>query len=401
MNFLKRIFNNFKEKAASSLKNFNGDYNVMLIAFSAWIILTAVMCWDYANDNFQIGHPASRDVKAIYDFTYIDEDATEKEKLKAAGAVDKVIVPDKTVTNSVTHSVELTFSKIAACRDRHRNSILKMSAAVDKPETAFPVFISADMFENILSLSDSSFELVRNTSKVVTRNIMNEGVDASDVNDKLVSAHDIDRIKDVVSHLELNEIEKMIVISVASSAVRPNKKLDWLATKDLQADKMSKIEPVSKFIPKGQIIIREGEIVTPIQLDIIKSMGGVSLSQAGRIKKIAAGGIGALVMLLLVYFGVKKYSPQVLSERRLLLLLAIIMIVSAIVFKAIAVVSDGDFNELCFYIMPVAASAVLIEMIAGSSVAFICTVILSTFVAVVSKNASASFTSLFTGIIAL
>ncbi len=408
MDFIKKKFACVKEVLSSAFSLEHLAYTV--IALVSWLLLSAILCYhQMPDDKFVVGEPASHDVKAYDNFKFEDKEATEAAKAKAAKFVPKVFTPDRTVTNRVMKSLEYTFSKIEEERLKYKDSSVDgnvkdlrkiAESRILKPEISFPVFLSRELFDDLMELSDESFNSVRISVRAVTLEVMNKGIDASEGNENLVSEESIESIRKTVESLKPPEDEESIIFSIVCSAVRPNKVLDWVAIKDQQQKKMDAVNPVTISVAKGQTIVREGEIVTPQHLEILQAMDMYSPSIF--FKTSFAGCVAVLMMMLLFYFGIREFCPSLIADKRLLILMCAIMIVTALVCRISASFNDFlDMKRVFIYVAPVAAASILIQLIGGTSLSFLCTIILSMLVAMMSKSASSSFTALFTGITAV
>lgn len=284
LNFLKKQIISFISllKVCVSCAFSKKNYQYTLIVALFWLFLTWILSSEYMpKDNFIVGQPALKDVKALVDFTQIDKEATEQARLAAAKTVPNIMSTDGDITNKVLGSLSYTLEQISNERKRKKTDPLsdlstdandvKFSAPIE-PETSFPVFVSREIFDELLTFDEMTFVNLKQTAMTITRSAMEMGVSSAPGNSSLVSDESISEIQENVDSLNLPDNEKKVIFALVSNSVRPNKVQDWVAIKDLQAKRMSEVKPVSVFIAQGQTIIREGEIVTPKHLELLGDM---------------------------------------------------------------------------------------------------------------------------------
>ena len=413
LNFLKKQIISFISllKVCVSCAFSKKNYQYTLIVALFWLFLTWILSSEYMpKDNFIVGQPALKDVKALVDFTQIDKEATEQARLAAAKTVPNIMSTDGDITNKVLGSLSYTLEQISNERKRKKTDPLsdlstdandvKFSAPIE-PETSFPVFVSREIFDELLTFDEMTFVNLKQTAMTITRSAMEMGVSSAPGNSSLVSDESISEIQENVDSLNLPDNEKKVIFALVSNSVRPNKVQDWVAIKDLQAKRMSEVKPVSVFIAQGQTIIREGEIVTPKHLELLGDMDIYRPSLL--LQGVFAGSTAVFIMLVILYFGARMFAPSILSDKRLLLLVALITLgtTSLCSFTTHLPISEAFGAYILRYMTPVAIASILIQMVAGSSFAVLVTIVICILVSMMTHSASAGITGLFTGVAAI
>ena len=109
-------------------------------------------------------------------------------------------------------------------------------------------------------------------------------------------------------------------------------KQDWAEIKKRQQEAMSKVSPIMIFITKGQTIIREGDIVTPKDLDILSDM---DIYNSSPMRDVISSFIISLILVSILYYGANiLYSPMIKDGITLSIVCSII-ILTALIFQLI------------------------------------------------------------------
>lgn len=122
------------------------------------------------------------------------------------------------------------------------------------------------------------------------------------------------------------------VVGIAEKEARPNLVFNRVKTLELKKRTRDLVQPVFHKVKKGELIVREGEIITP------EHMAKIALLRSGlnfAAKAQAAG--GALIFVALAIFScafyVKKYMAEFMEERANTVLLAALLVAQAGFFR--------------------------------------------------------------------
>ena len=399
MNFLSKL-KEFYQKYYLILKKpileFFKDKNLVIIIaclFITWISLSFIIMEYRPSEKFEIGKPAKRDVKANYNFSDVDEVATEIARKKAAESVPIVMTTEPSITNSVMSDFHQTLTMLANVKKKKE----KLEDITNvHPETSFNIFIKESIFDKLLDMDDVTFNSVTDIALNLLYNTMSMGVSASPKNYSLVSDESINELKKNVDELKVTEDEKEIIFSLLSSTIRPNMKQDWAEIKKRQQEAMSKVSPIMIFITKGQTIIREGDIVTPKDLDILSDM---DIYNSSPMRDVISSFIISLILVSILYYGANiLYSPMIKDGITLSIVCSII-ILTALICR-LSLNSDTAYisgKYISTYFAPIAMASIAIQLIYDSNAAFIVTFVLCIISGIISRNFSTIVVSFITG----
>lgn len=390
--FFKKYYTLLKKPVSDFLKDRNAVLIVTYLLFT-WISISFIIMEYRPSEKFIVGQPSKRDVKANYDFSEIDNAATELARKKAAESVPILMTTDSNITNSVISDFRHTLSQLENIRKKRD----KMEDITNvHPETSFKIFIKDYIFKKLLEMDDSTFDSVENASLNILYELMVKGVSASAKNYSLVSDESIDELKKNIEKLKISEDEKEVIFSILSNAIRPNMIQDWAEIKKQQQEKMSKVSPIMIFIAKGQTIIREGDIVTPKDLELLKNL---DIYGSSPVKDVLSSFVISLILVLILYYGAKILYPPMIKERRILFIVCLIILLTAIICR-FSLNSDTEYvsgKYIATYFAPIAMASIAIQLIYGSSSAFIVTFVLGIISGIISRNFSTIVVSFITG----
>jgi cyclic-di-AMP phosphodiesterase PgpH len=153
-----------------------------------------------------------------------------------------------------------------------------------------------------------------------------------------------------------------LVISWVQVFITPNSFFDPTRTNEERARARERVGAVYRTLEKGQAIVREGEVVTPLALEALEETGFLRPSLT--VVDYAGPALFALLLALLLVFFVIRLRPALLVHLRALLLIACLVLLFAAGAKTL-----GDHQSLLHYLYPISAAAMLLAVLVDSTIA--------------------------------
>ncbi len=390
---------------------------------------------------YQLGDVVNTDIKASRDFFFEDEEATETSRRKAVKKVLTVYDYDAGLVPEATHRVMTAFEKM---RIHLENEKQKLENEKQKPVISgaadFGVLLKhmepyRENFENDLGFpvdKDTFRTLVKNefSSQVagliirVVSEVLNNGVVAnkefllqeSDTGivlrtvgtetEKVVYTlkqfYGVEQAKTMVRVIAQPLVEEMnlhyatvnLVVDFCKRLIRPNITLNRNETEERKKKARNEIKPILYKIKAGEMLLRNGEVVTQTQLMKLKALDARKKKDKPYVR--AAGAILTIVCLIMVLYHlqVMRRSIPVSVPNKDVLFIAIILIIficlpkiSAVLFTAVSEIGmfrDSDFS--LYYGIPMAAGAMLTALFLGIDVAVSVAVIIAVCTSVIFQN---------------
>ncbi|MGH4118878.1 HD family phosphohydrolase [Clostridium sp.] len=164
-------------------------------------------------------------------------------------------------------------------------------------------------------------------------------------------------------------------ISIANVEVFPNTIYDKLTTESLIQEARESVKPV--MIKKDQIIAKEGEPITSEQKGLLESLG--LLNNVGNFEwplYLSLAGLVCLV-LLLQWFYLFKYHPQVFNDIKKLIMLNILSIIAISLARILGIIS--------LYVIPLACIPILMAILINDEVAIVVNILNCILISVAVK----------------
>ncbi len=169
------------------------------------------------------------------------------------------------------------------------------------------------------------------------------------------------------------------IVDYSQRLVQPNVTLNSHETEARKEVAIEQIKPVLYMIKKGEMLLREGERVTPLQLRKLKAMEG--RAGAHRVPLASSGAIALLTTILIIQYHVrlKRRIESANYGNKDLLFLSCIMVAFIIVVKISTSLPDAWFLGLSLsrpvspvgFGIPLAAGAMIVCLFMGRETALI------------------------------
>jgi len=391
---------------------------------------------------YKIGDVATGDIKATKDFLIEDKDATEASSKQAVEKVLTVYDHDATLSVKISQNVTRAFDDIRAVFDADKN---RKKLAPKKAETASTgtaenktsvhdlIWQKKADFERTIgiSMSDGAYKILekeafsQNIATLITsilKEIFDNGVvtnkemllretkkgiilrDISTKKEQVVNKikhfYGLDQAKTMVGIVVrplLKNIKYTIrnmIVDFTQRLVQPNITLNRSETEERKKKAAAEIKPVFHKIKAGEMLLREGERVTKVQLLKLKAY------QAGiKNEKILASCIGSALTILCILITtyilyIHQKSRTDLANNKNLLFMASVLVtfffiarISASWAESMAHITPHPISASSIsYGIPLAAGAMIICLFIGLELAIPVAMLIAIGTAIIFKN---------------
>ncbi len=206
-----------------------------------------------------------------------------------------------------------------------------------------------------LTLEDNAFRRVVTEALYVLDVTMRDPIRTADL------ANESAKIPSRVS-LALPADQADLAAQWAQAFVAPNSFFNAQKTAEARARARSRVGTVYRTIEKGQAILREGEVVTPLAIEALEAAGFLRPRPA--IADYAGPALLALLLVILLAVYIIRLRPALLCHPRTLLLIAFLILVFAVGAKIL-----GSDRTLLYYLYPMSAVAMLLAVLVDSQIA--------------------------------
>jgi putative nucleotidyltransferase with HDIG domain len=321
----------------------------------------------------QVGEPASESIPAPRQVRVVDVEATATARRAAAEAVDAVLAVDATAGQRLVTDLRNAF---AVARDVRRPVEVEpdpdggagTGQGDEAPElvvpdeesqrlalaTALPG-VPEDAIEALVASSDEALVAAESETISIAQFLARQRIREDAVAQVLSETLEVE----LGLRSPPGDSGERIISPLLERYLRANVVVDLEATVAARERAAESVEEISQVWLAGQFIVREGEIVGPLQAQAIESL------DVGRTSLLRALVLGAAAGLLLVSVGgiyLSRMQPFVWRSPKKLWLLALLLVAFAGVVTGIDLLVDSTGSTWAF-VVPVGALAILIALL--------------------------------------
>ncbi len=435
------------EKSKEALSNYFDTSNRM--RWGILVVVTVIFTFLlYPNlvitkHQYNLGDIAERDIKAPKGFFVEDESATEKKRQQATAEVLTVYDYDADLAETIAQNVVQAFAEIRKIieaentptnQDAATPLYLEETIIEDKKlslhdqlwakreqfedkigfrvsKGAFRALEKEAFSQNIpVSINKTLAEILKNgvvTNKEILLKEMEKGIILRNVNTQkergvrnLKQFYGLDQAKaraQVIGQPFLKDIEytvKNLIIDFVQDLIQPNITLNKNETQERKKSAAAEIKPVLHKIKAGEMLLREGERVTEVQLLKLKTLEVQTKTEHVLLSSLGAAMIMLCLLITTYILHLNRQVHLVGSHNKKLLLIASI----TLTFIVIAVISSSfseiltrsspyPISELSVYFgVPLASGAMIICLFLGLTLAIPISVVMAISFAVIFQN---------------
>lgn len=379
-------WNKWKSKDKMSGKNMQKkkliDKNIiqkMSIFFVLLIAITLVLSINIFPDKILLkdGQICSKDILSPGDFEFVDLEATQNLREKAAKSIIEVYDLNLANIENSEKQIDSLFLKIKEYKGKidelskdtndditengGRFTDDELNEMANEINEYLGLYISEKIIVESFQFDNLSLEKIRVDIKSSIRKIMEQGIKITDLENAKKQL-----IREI-SEISLDHHDALIASDIATPLLLPSLFLNEEDTEKRRQEAIASVDEVIRTIQKGQIIIRKGEVATSEDISILNALGlknpKINFSNIVGIIMITA------ICLLVVFLYISYFYPEIYENINKLILMGIISIFVVLLAK-IASQASG-------YLMPIASASMLIAISLSPNIAILLTVILS------------------------
>ncbi len=383
--------------------------------------------------SYEIGEVADRDIKAPRDLLIEDKEATRKKQEQAADAVLTVYDNDKSLADSLAEKIRQAFSLPRAVYEANAQVAERSEPPVQMDAVENRILELKPEFEDKLGIAvnKGAYQILQRehfSSEIPARiiQILAKILDNGIVGNKELLLREAGKgiiLKTVGSQIErkiqdfrhfygLDQAKSMVrttgetllkdldyslsnlIVDFTQRLIRPNITLNRSETQRRQEKAQASIKPTLYKIKKGEMILREGERVTPthmLKLEALKNQSGKN----ELLKKGMGTALIILALLTITYFIHLKYQSELLLYQNknlcfigfVVILILLILQLSVSLTQVLAPQAPFAISEeSIYYSIPIAAGAMTLCQFLGYSIAFPFAIVMGLLTAMAFEN---------------
>lgn len=301
---------------------------------------------------FEAGVVADRSIKSPRSVSFVSESLTDAERDRAAAAVPKQFARNPGV--SLGESGKLTTTVASITRIRQETSLIREQKIVALTRIA-ESSISPALATDLLDMDGAEWDTVtRELDKTL------QSVYAPGIRDEQLEQARADIARALPA--TWTDRQKRVGLELVRQHVKANEAQDVAATVAGQAAARASVVPVQVQVIAGEVVVREGSVVTPQDVEKLRALG---LASPGIdwTKGVGIFGWALLIAGVLALF-IERYAEDAWTDDRRLVLVGLSLLVLTVVGRALV-----PGHTLLVFFAPFAAVAMMLSVLVGGRTA--------------------------------
>lgn len=316
------------------------------------------------------GQASPRTFLAPERITFVSTLQTQEARAKAEAQVQEVYDPPN--ADLARNQVRWASQVLDYLDTLRHDPYSSMERKVEWARAIPTLTLSSQIISRTLALDETTFYRFVTETLYVLDLTMREPIRPSDV----MTAYA--KIPTRIS-LALPAEQAELVAQWTQTMIVPNSFLNRLKTETQRALARDQVSPVYRTFEKGQAIVREGEVVTPLVIEALEATG-LMLPRADWREQVGPA-LFAVLLATLLTFHILRLRPSLIEQPRTLLLIAFVILIFALGAKMI-----GGERTLLLYLFPMSAAAMLLAVLVDPGTALVANFILALALGFISHN---------------
>jgi cyclic-di-AMP phosphodiesterase PgpH len=326
------------------------------------------------------GRIASQTIRAPREVRYESEYARKQLQDQRVGSVQQVVTYDVNVKNQQLTKLNELIARITALRDSPGFSRATRDEAIQRIQG---LALNVNQRKYILDFTPDEWNRTADEAGRLLDQVLQEPFSADQLDDRRASVK--------------NRVQNGLLTTqgdVAAALVQPlvvqTQREDQAETEKAREKAKNSVEPQIQTYAKGQVIVREGDVIDEVRYEALKAAGLLD----GRLDRQGLGAIALVALLAAGTLGayIQVFQPPSLGSTRRLVATAFLlggMVLASKLYLPL-VLPDTDRRFLA-YVLPVAAAPVLLAALFEAPFALITAAVcalLTTFTAIYISDVS-------------
>ncbi|HYK99280.1 MAG TPA: hypothetical protein VEU77_12895, partial [Candidatus Acidoferrales bacterium] len=301
---------------------------------------------------YNVGAVAAQSVRAARSVSFVSESLTEAERDRAAKAVPVQYAPNPSVLANSRDRLAQGIASISRVRGDPTLSRDQKVAAVQRlSEVTLAPQVAADVIDMTAAEWDAVSKELDNT----LRSLYGQGIRAEQLD--LVKADAGKALPPAWS-----DRQKRVATEIVKQYLDANVVPDTVATSVAQQAARATVAPVQVQVVAGETVIREGSVVSALDVEKLRALGLVSAGIDW------PGAVGLIIWAILVAgvlgLFVERYATDAWNDDRRLILIALALLAVTVVTRAFV-----PGHTLLVYLIPYAATAMTLTVLVSGRAA--------------------------------
>ena len=364
-----------------------------------FIILVIILTIDFfpSRLDLSVGEVSNTNIVAENTTTFTDKEKTEALKEKAAESAPRVYEENQNVNEEIMQKIDNLFSTAAKLRNQEfsqeqlenynsengddnseisggskdNKTKLSVEEKIQTLITKIDENYSGQTYNLLITGEESQIAKSYKESKKIMKQQLNSRILPGDIENAK------NEFKEEVSNITLPTEYQSMVVNILNTTIEPNMNFNEEGTQQKKQEARESVEPVTRTVRQGEVIIRKGDVVTEEDIKVLEALG----LQKPNVDYVNIIGIVLVILILIATaaYYLWQYKPQIWFDNKKLVLIEVLTLFIVLLAK---IISIFQINYL-LYLVPVAAASILIAVLIDSKTSIVVTFFISILVALV------------------
>ncbi|HEV8535666.1 MAG TPA: HDIG domain-containing protein [Candidatus Limnocylindria bacterium] len=305
-----------------------------------------------ASVTYDVGAIADRAIRAPRSVSFVSESLTETERERVSAAVQTRFATNPTTVANASARLANAVGSIGRIRtDASLNRDQKLTALQRVPGVTIP----APMAQDIVEMTPADWDGIAAGLDGAIRTLYAQGITAEELDQQRT---------DAVKALPAvwTDRQKRVGAELVKQNLDVNVRVDELATTLARQDARNSVTPVQVQVAAGEVVVRDGDKVSSLQVEKLRALGlaNESADWRGAVGLLLWAGLIAGVLALFI----ERYATEAwLDDRKMILVLLSLLALTA---GGRALVPG---HTVLIYFAPFAAVAMMLTVLVGGRTA--------------------------------
>ena len=328
----------------------NGAFKVLVLIITCALAFAALVLPDLLNQQTQIltvGEVSSQEILAPYSVTFESRVLTDAARESAAAEVQSIYLPpDPNIARAQLETLSNTLYFISTVRDDNYSS---QNQKVQDLKSLVGLRLTDAEYIKLLEVTEQEWQAISDESTRVLEFILRESIrnnQLGTVKSNLPASIDFSFPSD----------QTKLIISIVSPFIVPTSLFSEEETQLARDQARSEVEPIVRQIMAGEVLVRRGEIVSPVDLEALTAFG---LGQPTDMTTLLlSSGAIMIVVAALVIIYYRRTRKETCAQLNSILLIALFFLL----FLGIAKFLVMD-RTILPYLFPIAAFGLTLSIV--------------------------------------
>lgn len=335
---------------------------IALIFISVGVLILIYQIYPTDVVNLTLGDVASKSVVAPRQIVYTSTIETDTARERARNAIATIYKPpDPKVAREQVNRLRKIFDFLESIRADSYSSLAEKS---DWVASIPDLSLSDIVVDQILIMNDQVWTETRQEALA----ILDEAMRAEIRENQIAATR---RQLPTLVALDTPDEQSNVIVAITEDLIKPNTFPDEARTEAERQTAASNAVPVQITIEENELIISEGQIVGPREVEALQALSQ-QLPEFSWLEDFVTPAILVLLITFITGVYLARYTPRILTDNKRLTLLAFLLLT----FIAIAKILIPDRGILAYF-YPIAAMTMMVVILIDNQLAFILATILA------------------------